>query len=95
MAGADRLLGPLGGQPRIVGIDVDEGAQLGLEAFDAGQQRLDHVDGREPPGRDLPRQDMGRQISRIRADARSCVHGGYCMLMRARSTNQDCGEMKP
>ena len=57
MAGADRLVGGLGGEPRVVGIDVDKGVQLRIVRGDAGEQRLDDIDRRQAPRRDLGGQD--------------------------------------
>ncbi len=53
MAGADRLVGRLGGEPRVVGIDLDKGVQLRVVRRDAREQRLDDIDRRQAPRRDL------------------------------------------
>ena len=61
VAGADRLVGTLGGEPGLVGINLDKGVQFRLARGDAGEVRIDHLDRRQAPGGDLGRKLMGRQ----------------------------------
>ena len=46
MAGADRPVGGFRGEPRVAGIDIDEGVQFRVLRFDARQKRLNDVDRR-------------------------------------------------
>ena len=52
-------------EPRVAGIDIDEGVQFRVLRFDARQKRLNDVDRRQPARRDLRREAMGRQETRI------------------------------
>ena len=47
MAGADRAIGALRGEPRVGLVDRDEGVQRGIAAADPLEQRLDGVHGRQ------------------------------------------------
>ncbi|MBV1799527.1 hypothetical protein KSF81_22160 [Siccirubricoccus sp. G192] len=64
MAGADGLVGGLGRQVGIRGIDIDEGLQLRLQPFDAREAILDEFDRRKPAGGDPAGDDMDRKPGR-------------------------------
>ena len=55
MSRPDRLVGGLGGEPRLGGVNLDKGVQLLVVRVDARQQRLDQIDRREPAGADFGR----------------------------------------
>jgi len=62
---SDRLVGRLGGEPRILGINLDKGMQLGVRRADPGQRSIDEIDGREPTSAYLDGKNTGRQQRRI------------------------------
>jgi hypothetical protein len=53
VAGADRLVGRLGGEPGVVGIDLDEAVEPRLQRRDAREASRGQIDGREAFGGDL------------------------------------------
>ncbi len=65
MARADRLVGGLGSQPRIVAVNLDKGVQLPILGLYARKQRGDDIDRRESPGGNLSREPVRRQQARI------------------------------
>ena len=46
MPRADRLVGRLGGEPRLVAVNLGKGMELLVLCLDAIEQRLDQIDGR-------------------------------------------------
>ena len=65
MAGADRLVGGLGGEPGILGIDADIGVEFRVVGGDAGEECLDDGDRRQPARGDLAGQLVRRQVARV------------------------------
>ena len=76
MAGADRLVGRLGGETGVVGIDIDKGVQFRIVRRDARQHCLDDIDRRQAPRRDLGGENMRRQKAGIGV-GRACIGGGH------------------
>ena len=60
MPRTDRLVGCLGGKPRVLLINLDKGVQLGVSHVDPLEQGIDQIDRREPAAADFGRQDMSR-----------------------------------
>jgi hypothetical protein len=58
MPRADRLVGRLCREPRVLGINLDKGVQLGVRRADPFEQAIDQIDRREAAGADLGRQNM-------------------------------------
>ena len=61
MPRADRLVGRLCREPRVLGINLDKGVQLGVRRADPFEQAIDQIDRREAAGADLGRENMYRQ----------------------------------
>jgi len=72
VAGADRLVGRFGRKPRVVAIDVDKGVQLFVMRGDAREQRLDDIDRRQ-----APRRDLGGEAVRLQIDGIGIGEGHY------------------
>ena len=63
MAGTDGLVGGLGGEPGVGGVDRDERLELGFQTFDACQVFIHEVDRRQAARGDLGRQCVDRKES--------------------------------
>ncbi len=59
VAGADRLVRGLGGEPGLVGIDFNKGVKPGIERRDAPQQGFDDSHRRQTSRADLRGKNMG------------------------------------